>query len=129
VTAASSVSAASIRLTNNITFTSALLVPQSNLTNFTADFTYAERHYLMTNNFHLSAVSNTATDDSDPKYTLIKLENLSGSTKVVSLASGIKRSGTNYVNVVNGSAATIWLRSFGSNITNTVGSITLFDSP
>jgi hypothetical protein len=118
----------SATVTSNLIYTSALLEPVSQLTNHTANFDFTDRSYLLTNNFHISAISNPGGATA-VRYLTIKLENLSGSTKIVSLASTIKRSGTNNVNVANGSAALVQLQSFGSNITNTLGSITLFDSP
>lgn len=121
--------AAALKLTNNITFTSVLLIPQSQLTNFTADFQFAERHYLLTNNFHVSAIANNSTDDTDPKYQTIKLENLSGSTQVASVSPSMKRGGTNFVNVPNGAACTVWLRNHGAQLSNTLAIITLYDSP
>jgi hypothetical protein len=118
----------SATITSNLIYTSALLVPQSQLTNHTADFAFTDRSYLLTNNFHVSAIANGGAS-TNVRYLTIKLENLSGSTKIVSLGSTIKRSGTNNVNVANGSGALVQLYSFGDNITNTLGSITLFDSP
>jgi hypothetical protein len=118
----------SATVTSNLVYTSALLVPQSQLTNHTADFAFTDRSYLLTNNFHVSAIANGGSATA-VRYLTIKLENLSGSTKIVSLGSTIKRSGTNNVNVANGSGALVQLYSFGDNITNTLGSITLFDSP
>ncbi len=121
-----SVNATVATFRGGIVYTSALLVPISNLTNFTADFNYTDRSYLLTNNFHVSAVANSGGSTA-PRYLTVKLENLSGSTKIVSLASTIKRAGTNNVNVPNGSGVLVRLHSFGSNITNTLGNIQLFD--
>ncbi len=119
----------SFTLSSNITFTSAALDAVSQATNHTADFNFAERHFSMTNHFHVSAVANTASGDTAPKYWLAKLENLSGSDKTASVSSSFKRSGTNYVTVPNGSAVTVWLRSHGAQTSNTLATITLFNSP
>lgn len=116
-------------LSSNITFTSALLVPQSNLTNITADFAFAERHMLMTNKVHVSAIANNATADTDPRWMTIKLENLSGSTQVASVSPSMKRAGTNFVNVANGQALLITLRNHGAQLSNTLATLTLYDSP
>lgn len=117
-------------VTNNVKYLHAALVPQSQDTNYTADFTFATRSKSMTNAFHLSAVSNLPTDGIK-SWTCI-LRNFTGTNLVASLATTIPRNGTNFVTVANAKSAMITLMSDGSggaNITNLVGSITLFDSP
>lgn len=109
-------------------FPTAQLAPASNLTNHTADFNFTERAYLLTNHAHFSAIANGG-NPTNAVYLTVRLDNFSGSTKTVSLASGIKRSGTNFVNVAAGQAVLVSLANNGPDLTNTLGSITLFDSP
>lgn len=124
-----------IIITNNLVFNAIKVedaVVVTAQTNYGVDMSFAEHYFLMTNNIHVSSVENSITPDpseTTPKYTVLKCENLSGSAKVLSVASGMKRSGTNYVSVPNGAAAIAWFRSHGLNITNTLATITLFDSP
>lgn len=123
------VSAGSLLVTNGIIALAAELVPVSNQTNYTGDFTYDERYKSLTNDFHIDAISNGASGFTAPEYLTISLENTSGSTQVVSVDATMKRSGTNWVNVANGEACIIALKSHGGNITNTFASIQVFDSP
>ncbi len=127
---ATTATVADITTTNNIKYLSAELAVQSNVTNYTADFTFATRAKLLTNNFHISAVSSVPTDG--VKTWTAVLRNFSGATHVVSLDPSIPRNGTNHVAVANAKKAIVTLMadaSGGSTITNLVGSITLFDSP
>lgn len=122
--------AADIILTNNVKYLTSELTVQSAVTNYTADFVFAWRSKLLTNNLHISAVANVPTDGG--KTWMATLRNFSGATQVVSLDPSIPRVGTNHVAVANGNKAIINLvtdGSGGSNITNLIGSITLADSP
>ncbi len=118
-------------VTNNLKYLwGADLAPSSQLTNVTADFAFASRQKPMTNHIHVSAVSNMPTDGTKP-WTLT-IRNFSGSTFTASLAPTIPRNGTNFVGVANGKSAVISIMpdgSGGANITNTVGTIVLYDSP
>jgi hypothetical protein len=131
VTAAGTVNLADGVVTNNVKWLfGADLAPASQLTNYTADFSFGTRRKALTNDFHISAVSNLPTDGVKPWMAVLR--NFSGSTWTVSVDPSMPRSGTNWVEVASAKQCVINIvpdGSGGTDKTNTIVSITLAESP
>jgi hypothetical protein len=104
------------------------LTPDSNGTNYTMDFAFSDRVESMTNHVHFNALNNASSDGQVKPWTC-RVKNYSGSTFNLSVAASMKRAGTNWVNVPNGAEALVQAVSYGNQVSNTLASITLFDSP
>jgi hypothetical protein len=128
---ATNIDVGAVKLTNNVTYMTANLVPVSEGTNFWADFMFAARTYLMTNAFWLSSVTNV-TAANHARGWAVSGRNLSGGALRVGVASGFRRSGTNNVSVGNNQnfMLTVWPDGTGGvDVTNFNAQIILFDSP
>lgn len=118
-------------VTNNITYLTANLVPTSSGTNFQADFTFGAQTYDMTNAFWLASIAQAPAANQWKGWSAI-LRNNSGAALQAGMAALFKRSGTNNVSVPNGARAKVLLEpdgTGGTQLTNFLGQIILFESP
>lgn len=127
----SGLTANAMTLTNNITYVTANMTPSGNGTNFSGDYAFAWRTYLMTNAFRLTGMVNVAAADLGRAW-MVKLRNVSGGALRVSVDAGFRRSGTNDVSVGNNQNADVLVTpdgTGGTNPTNHTVQIILYDSP
>lgn len=95
-------------------FTDGLLVPSSNLTNYTVTATTAERTINATNNIHFSSVSGGSSGQKMfPSFTVT---NFSGADRLLTFASGWTAYGSPTNTVPSGKTARVMFEVEGSNV-------------
>lgn len=118
-------------VTNNITYLSVNLDPITSSTNFTVDFSFGARHYVMTNAVWFNQVAQVPAANQWKGWGGIFINNSGGALRI-GMDPLFKRSGTNNASVPNGARAKVLFESDltgGTQLTNFLGQIILFDNP